>query len=59
MSGLPVKMTVQMLRDFIRENYHKDSDVIVENNKVYVKIPLDALMKYVLEGDSIVVEIGG
>lgn len=56
---IPVRMTIQMLKDFIRENYNKDADVIVENGKVYIKIPLNALWDYRMDGDAIIVELGG
>ena len=53
-----LELDVEMLRKFIKYNMHPDADIKIENNKIYVVLPLELLFKYTVAGDKIRIQLG-
>lgn len=48
-----LSLSKEVLREFIR-SIIPNADIVIEGNRVYVKIPLDVWFEYRVDGDRVV-----
>ncbi len=54
---IELELTKEGLESWIKRNVYADAKVVVENNKIYIMIPLDLIAKYRIEGDKVIIEM--
>ena len=54
---IELELDLEGLRSFIKKNVMESADVEVVEGKIYVKVPLDAVVEYEVRGGKIIVRI--
>lgn len=54
---IELELTKEGLESWIKRNVYADAKIVVENNKIYIMIPLDLIAKYRIEGEKVIIEM--
>lgn len=52
-----LELDIEMLKRFIKYNVHQEADIIINNGKIFVVLPLDILFKYSVSGDRVRIQL--
>ena len=54
---IELELDLEGLRSFIKKNMMESADLEVVEGKIYVKVPLDAVVEYEVKGEKIIIRV--
>jgi hypothetical protein len=54
---IELELDLEGLRSFIKKNVMESADIEIVENKIYIKVPLDAVVEYEVKNGKVIVKV--
>jgi hypothetical protein len=54
---IELELDLDGLRSFIKKNVMESADIEIVNGRIYIKVPLDAVVEYEVRGGKVIVRV--
>jgi hypothetical protein len=54
---IELELDLDGLRSFIKKNIMESADVEIADGKIYIKVPLDAVVEYEVRGGKVIIRV--